>query len=295
MTSIKTLLEGAIDYAGLFPPAALSMPEAVINYAAYRNSNYSWMLGRFIVPVGRLDEFRESAGDFVSRDAASTWRVSVIGSNDLDDTLRLVDDFNSAHTPEIICDTLEIKGETEGFIEKAAGAMLPDVTAYFEIPLNADFPDLMARLAMTGQRAKLRTGGITPESFPTTPSIIRFVRTCLGASILFKATAGLHHPIRCFKPLTYASDSPSGTMHGFLNLFLMTGFVLEGYRISLLEDVMEEEFEEVFRVEEQSLTWRDSYSLNLRQIEAIRREGLQSFGSCSFDEPVSELRALGML
>ena len=54
LTSVKTLLAGAIDYAGLFPPAALSMSEAVINYATYRNSNYNWMLGRFVV-TGRRD------------------------------------------------------------------------------------------------------------------------------------------------------------------------------------------------------------------------------------------------
>jgi hypothetical protein len=271
------------------------MPEAVINYAAYRNSNYSWMLGRFLVPVGRLDEFRESASDFVSRDPANAWRVSVIASDDLDETLRLVESFYLANAPDLVCDTLEIKADSEDMIEDAVQSMVTGVTPYFEVPLNEDFPDLIAKLAMTGQRAKLRTGGITPESFPSTPAIIRFVRTCLGAGVLFKATAGLHHPIRCFRPLTYASDSPSGTMHGFLNLFLMTGFVLEGFRLSLLEDVMEEEFDEVFRFEDKSITWRDNFSLNLWQLEAIRRKGLQSFGSCSFDEPVAELQTLGVL
>ncbi len=69
--STKILLSEIIDYAGLFPPSKLSMPEAVINYAAYKNSNYNWMLGRFICPVGRLDEFAESAGDFFSKDVKS--------------------------------------------------------------------------------------------------------------------------------------------------------------------------------------------------------------------------------
>jgi hypothetical protein len=75
----------------------------------------------------------------------------------------------------------------------------------------------------------------------------------------------------------------------------MTGFAREGYRVSLLEDVMEEEFEEVFRFEDQSAIWRDDYSLNIWQLEALRKKGIQSFGSCSFDEPVSELQALGIL
>ncbi|MEJ7625156.1 MAG: hypothetical protein WKF34_14285, partial [Pyrinomonadaceae bacterium] len=99
----------------------------------------------------------------------------------------------------------------------------------------------------------------------------------------------------CFQPLTYAEDAPTGTMHGFLNLFLMSGFALEGYRPSLLEDVMEEEFDEVFSFADQSATWRDDYSLTLRQIEQLRARGIQSFGSCSFDEPVSDLQKLGVL
>jgi hypothetical protein len=295
LTSVKALLEGAIDYAGLFPPAGLSMPEAVINYATYRNSNYSWMLGRFIVPVGRLDEFQENAGDFVSRDAASTWPVSIIAGSDLYQTLRQIEDFNAANAPNIVCDTLEIRAETEALIEKAVELLPPNVTAYFEVGLRENLADIVSMLALTGQRAKIRTGGVTPEAFPATPDIIRFVRCCLGANVPFKATAGLHHPIRCFRPLTYESNSPSGTMHGFLNLFLMTGFALEGYRVSFLEDVMEEEFDEVFRFEDQAAIWREDHTLNIRQIENLRRHGMQSFGSCSFDEPVSELRALGIL
>ena len=85
-----------------------------------------------------------------------------------------------------------------------------------------------------------------------------------------------------------------GTMHGFLNLFLMTGFAREGFRQMLLDDVMEEEFAEVFRFEDQSASWRD-FSLNTFQLAALRKHGIQSFGSCSFDEPVADLQKLGIL
>jgi hypothetical protein len=295
LASVRTLLAGAIDYAGLFPPAGLSMPEAVINYATYRNSNFSWMLGRFVVPAGRLNEFQESASEFVSRDAGSAWPVSVIASENLHDTVRLVEDFNATNGPGLICDALEIKAESPGLIENAAKSLPPKITAYFELELDDSLADQIAALALNRQRAKIRTGGIIPEAFPATPDIIRFVRSCLAADVPFKATAGLHHPIRCFRALTYESDSPSGTMHGFLNLFLMTGFALEGYRLSLLQDVMEEEFEEVFRFDEQSASWRDDFSLNIWQLEALRKKGIQSFGSCSFDEPVAELQAMGIL
>lgn len=293
--SVRTLLAGAIDYAGLFPPAGLSMPEAVINYATYRNSNYNWMLGRFVVTAARLMEFYETARDFASRDAATAWRVSVIVGENFYETLRMVEDFNATRGPGIVCDTLEIKAPTTALIENTVNAMPPGVTGYFEIAVDETMADLIAKLAETGQRAKIRTGGVTPEAFPTTPDTIRFVRACLAANVLFKATAGLHHPIRCFRPLTYENNSPQGTMHGFLNLFLMTGFAREGFKTALLEDVMEEEFEEVFRFEEQSVTWRDDFSLNIWQLERIRSHGIQSFGSCSFDEPIADLQKLGIL
>ncbi len=49
--ALRPLLSGLIDYAGLFPPAAVSMADAVANYAAYRTSADAWALGRFVLPV----------------------------------------------------------------------------------------------------------------------------------------------------------------------------------------------------------------------------------------------------
>ena len=295
MQSVRTLLVRAIDYAGLFPPAGLAMPEAVINYATYRNSNYAWMLGRFVVTAARLDEFFESARDFISRDTGEPWRVSVVAGEDIIETIKQIKMFNEQHTGGVVCDSLEVKAATVSKIDNTVAGLPEGVTAYFEIAMNDNFPDLVAALSLKGQRAKIRTGGVTPDAFPNTKDIIRFVRACLAANVPFKATAGLHHPIRCFRPLTYAEDAPTGTMHGFLNLFLTCGFVLEGYRPSLLEDVMEEEFDEVFRFADQSATWRDQYSLSVWQLESLRKFGIQSFGSCSFDEPAAELQKLGIL
>lgn len=295
MHSVRTLLAGSIDYAGLFPPAGLSMSEAVINYAAYRNSNYSWMLGRFVLAVSQLPDFIESAGDFISRDAQTAWRLSVIAGEDIIDTIRSIKLFNAEFNPGVVVDSLEVRANSTSKIDNTVDALPEGLTAYFELGGGENFPDLVARLAERGQRAKIRTGGVTPEAFPRSVDVIRFVRACLAANVPFKATAGLHHPIRCYRPLTYASDAPKGTMHGFLNLFLMTGFAREGYRSSLLTDIMEDEFAEVFRFEDKSITWRDEYALSNAQIERLRTLGIQSFGSCSFDEPVSDLQKLGIL
>src|SRR3954466_16053776 len=93
LPTVRTLLEGAIDYAGLFPPSAVSMSEAVINYAMVRNSNYSWMVGRFVVTAARLDEFYESARDFISRDAHDAWRLAVVVGEDFAKTVDQIREF----------------------------------------------------------------------------------------------------------------------------------------------------------------------------------------------------------
>jgi hypothetical protein len=294
MRSVRAMLSEAIDYAGLFPPSAVSMADAVINYATYRNSNYSWMLGRFVVTAARLDEFYESSRDFVSRDADSEWHLSVVAGEDIDDTCRRIEQFTAA-SHGVIIDSIEVRANSTSKIKNTIDSLPDGTLAYFELPLDESLADLIADVSESGQRAKIRTGGVTPDAFPATRDIIRFVRGCLAANVPFKATAGLHHPIRCFRPLTYEANSIQSTMHGFLNLFLMTGFAREGYREKLLEDVMEEEFAEVFHFEDQTAAWREQYSLNVWQIENSRKQGIQSFGSCSFDEPIADLQQLGIL
>ena len=84
-------------------------------------------------------------------------------------------------------------------------------------------------------------------------------------------------------------------MHGFLNLFLGTGFAREGFRPEILEQVMEEEFEEVFEFNESGAQWQKEYVLNNHQLANLRRKNIISFGSCSFDEPIADLQEIGLL
>jgi len=294
--SVRILLNEIIDYAGLFPPSQVSMSEAVLNYATYRNSNYGWMLGRFILPVSRLDEFYESAKEFLPKGRETAWRLSALAGEDVSATIRTINEFNRKHSDRVVCDVLEVKAATVSKIENTMASLPKAITPYFEIaPVGRTFVDLIATLGIKKLRAKIRTGGVTRDDFPASRDIIRFVRTCMAANVPFKATAGLHHPIRCFKPLTYAPDAPQGTMHGFLNVLLMTGFARESFRVSLLEEVMEEEFEEVFEFTEAGINWRGSHLLTLSHIAHLRSKGMHSFGSCSFDEPVADLQELGVL
>lgn len=293
--SIRTLLSGTVDYAGLFPPSALSMAEAVGNYAAYKNSGYNWMLGRFVVPLRRLPEFLESGRGFFSSDNNGIWRLSVLASEDISETVRQIEDFNDENMPNVICDSIEIKADSSWLIEDIAEFIPPSFAAYFEIPLNEDLADMVATLAINGQRAKIRTGGVTPDAFPKTEQIIRFMRTCLAANVPFKATAGLHHPLRCFKPLTYETDAPEGTMNGFLNLFLAAGFLRQGYKPNLIAEILKNESAESFTFNDNGVWWQKEHFISTPQLGHLRDKNIISFGSCSFEEPVADLQEIGIL
>jgi hypothetical protein len=58
------LLTGLIDYAGLFPPAKLSLDQAIRNYAAYRQCPERWMLGKFVIPPRDYRSWRPSTSCF---------------------------------------------------------------------------------------------------------------------------------------------------------------------------------------------------------------------------------------
>jgi hypothetical protein len=221
--------------------------------------------------------------------------LSVLAGEDINATIKQVNEFNRVNGKGAVIDVIEVKANTVSKIENTVKILPEGLRAYFEISTGHTFVDLVMALSVRRQRAKIRTGGVTNADFPSSREIIRFVRTCMAANVPYKATAGLHHPLRCFKPLTYAPDAPQGTMHGFLNMLLMTGFARESFRPSLLEELMEEEFEEVFAFSDGGVAWRNEHFLTNAHLRLIRERGMNSFGSCSFDEPVADLRELGLL
>lgn len=292
--SLRVLLTEIVDYAGLFPPSQLTMDEAAANYAEYKKGEYNWMLGRFVVPAARLEEFAGSAKTFFAN-AVDVWKLSALASEDVNETVSAIEDFNREHAPFAVCDALEIKAETGARIEEIAESLPPELNAYFEIPLGENLADSIATLAICGQRAKIRTGGVVPGAFPPAKQIARFMKTCLAANVPFKATAGLHHPLRSEKPLTYEKDAPVGEMNGFLNVFLAAALLLRGFTFDTLREFFEDRRAENFRFEDDGVLWREDYFIATAHLKILRSKNIISFGSCSFDEPVEDLRELGFL
>src|SRR4051812_21841143 len=182
--SIKALLSEIVDYAGLFPPSNIPMAGAVRNYAEYLKSEHSWMLGKFIVPVRNLDKFnREAEGYFSDR----PWRISAIVGEDVPGDLKKIAKFNKKNEGQAVIETIEIKSATTDDIYSVTRILPENLIAYFEVPQNEVLTEFMTTLAVTKNRAKIRTGGLTQDDFPSTDAIIKFMRICIAANVPFKA------------------------------------------------------------------------------------------------------------
>jgi len=296
--TVEALLSRLIDYAGLFPPAALDMRSAVTHYDSYLRSEHSWILGRFILPTARLNEFDEALGR-LPESHSKPWALSaLVGANPEADVARIVA-FN-ARTSSVgngrsaVVESLEVKAECPADVARVAAIIPRELTAYFEIPLAEHEAECINAIAECGRRAKIRTGGESADKFPESPRVIEFVRLCADANVPFKATAGLHHPIRSVHRLSYKPDSPSAMMHGFLNVFLAAAFVRAGLETGAAVDLLEEQSPAATQFDSEGVTWR-KHRLRWREVAAVRRNFSISFGSCSFTEPVDDLRSLGLL
>jgi hypothetical protein len=295
MSALRTLLNGVIDYAGLFPPASLSMNDAVRNYAHYLQSLDQWSLARFIVPVSRLEEFTAAVHSLPPDFRNQTWQLSALVGARVEDDLKLIADFNqrfSRAPRSLLIDAIELKVAR---VDEIQTLKLPlSLTSYIEIPIAEDVKSFIVALKKKNYRAKVRTGGVVTDAIPSPQDLARFIFLCAKHRVAFKATAGLHHAIRGLYPLTYAPDSPSGTMFGFLNVFLASAFAYSGLSESDLVKILSETDLKHLSFNEGGARWR-THSLGISMLEEIRTHFVLSFGSCSFEEPIEDLKKYHLL
>lgn len=340
MTCLKALLTGLVDYAGLYPPAALGMPAAAENYARDGMGEHAWMLGRFVVGTKRLREFSAAAaammpGTFATsgyREHAGShpagaggfapWRVSVlldgvsgqVGDPALDlleKDIETIEGFNRHHSVEdnglAVIDCVEVRPANADMIDVILDRLPEGLRVFFEVPAGGaevDSRGLIAAMSGGEACAKIRTGGLTSEAFPEVEVVAAFIENCRLAAVPFKATAGLHHPIRGEQKLTYEKDSPRGVMHGFLNVFLAACFAHaqgagakgggQGFGQSDIAAALAERSADVFAIGEQTIKYK-RWTITADEVAKAREAFALSFGSCSFEEPVDDLAKLGLL
>ncbi len=290
MKPARKFLEGVIDYAGLFPPASLRMDDAVHAYESYRAGPDRDLLGRFIVPAARLGELSSAMRD-VSAD--EPWRISVTTGAEFAAGRDAAMSFNAAES-FARCDALEAVASTALEVKKILEQAAEELELYIEVPVDPDPAPVISAITGPNVFAKIRTGGTTPGSIPSAEHVLRFMMACRKAAVAFKATAGLHHVVRSEYPLTYESNAQLETMFGYLNIFLASAAIDDGRSPSDVLTILEERDVSRFEFDDQGAVV-NGIRLSPVTLAETRSRFARSFGSCSFTEPVSEARAIGLI
>lgn len=291
MDAVTAAFSGLIDYAGLFPPAGLAPADVVRQYGRYRNGPHAWMLGRLVLPAHLLDEAAALAAGCGAR-VEAPWPVSALvgGMDEIESSSQRVTTHLEGSCLRV--DAIETVAASPDEIAALATSWPSHIQRFVEIPAGSDPAPLVESLARARCAAKIRTGGVTPGAFPSAEGVARFLVRVHGAGLPMKATAGLHHALRGTYRLTYDADSPTGTMHGFVNLvfaatLLAAGRIDEALTVALLED----DRPEAFKFGGRAGSWLNAV-LTYGEFAHGRETLLRSIGSCSFDEPVGEIAAL---
>jgi hypothetical protein len=300
VTAFAAFFDRLIDYAGLFPPARLPLDQAVRDYARHRLAPDSWMLGRFILPTTRLDEL---AGHREQLAAKSPVGLSVLGRGgvsaidflgNLELDLRDVTRFRKTNDAWSAAQVLETKSPIDALVNHDSLANVTrlgggaGLALFHEVGLAGDWRSAVTALAgIDGQGLKLRCGGLDATAFPTAEQVAAVIVACRDADVPLKCTAGLHHPVRRYEA------SVKTKMHGFLNVF-GAGILARVHALSAtrVQEIIEDENAASFAFEGDTFCWRD-LKVASPAIRDARQRGMVSFGSCSFDEPRDDLRALG--
>jgi hypothetical protein len=258
------------------------MCSAVENYGRYRQSKLAHALGRFIIDFKRIDELLPAAGK------AWDLRLSVIVSQPEDH-----DCLTKLLEQGVPIEAIELKAGSRTDVERISRNLPDGVQTYFEVPVEPVQPDVLCAISATGGRVKLRMGGVVPEAFPSCRAVARALVAFAHAGLAFKATAGLHHPLRSNHRLTYSRESPTGLMHGFVNLMCAAALIHSGGDADEAEQILYEQDPAAWTLTPRAIAWR-SHCWTVDHLSETRKRFV-SFGSCSFEEPIRDMEALGWL
>ncbi len=300
--SLHVLLDRSIDYAGMFPPCSLELEPALDNQARYVRSADAWMLNGFVLAPGQFEAAKKILSQF---DPIHPLRVSVLGPKtdnpmafcealeETNDAIRKL----SAHNVDLVSVSqleMSLPDDVDLALLKDARSIIGSLPAFWEAP-GVKAEQTIALLAQLNSEIdtptfgyKLRTGGVTEDAFPTSATIAKALVSPATHQVPIKFTAGLHHPVRLFH------DSVQTRMHGFLNVLGAGVLALEyDWTPKEISQMLDDEDLDAFSFTEDFFAWRE-WEIGTEAITA-RRELVTSFGSCSFDEPRDDLRALKLL
>jgi hypothetical protein len=300
--SLKALVAESIDYAGMFPPCSLALEPALQNHANYARSPEEWMLNGFVLPVEQFDPAKKLLSHF---DPMRRLRVAALGPKTanantflhaLEEADAAIRAFSRYDVDLVSVSHLEmfLPEDIDSASVKRAKSMIGDVPVFWEAPPERAEQTIALIAGHNSDEDvatfgyKLRTGGVTADAFPTSAQIARALVSAAAYQLPIKFTAGLHHPIRQFR------DEVKTKMHGFLNVLGATVLAREHqWDADQAAVMLEDEDPGSFLFTDDFFAWRD-WQIDVERLQYLRKF-VRSFGSCSFDEPRDDLRALNLL
>jgi hypothetical protein len=317
---LQVLLAGTVDYAGIFPPASLHLEEAARRYVDYRSSENSWMLGAFVCPALRLRELLPLPMLF---EGDSFPEISVLlsgGASSHEFLERLADDLGAVirfreeidfrvsirqlegKIPDELLETdvVTVRKFVDCLASVRESTEVQDAAVFLEVPLDERRHQLLpvvngALGAFNRQRldslegpmgSKFRMGG---PGVPSADAVAYGIAASRDAGVRFKATAGLHHPFYSHDLLTDSVE------HGFINVHAAAVLAaVHHFEVDALVPILTDPEPGHFKFSSDGLEWM-THKASISQIERGRREGIVSFGSCSFEEPIEDLKRLALL
>jgi hypothetical protein len=277
--AMSGLFAALIDDASLFPPGNLPMPTAVAEHRGHRSGGYAQLVNRFLCPASRLRELRSALAD---DDAFDVGVILDAGIEGLDAALGTI-----AQDPRLRLTAIEVPIRPDADPAAAAhenvhalAALPSQAAAFVELPRVRGWRDALSLVAARGHGAKLRTGGLVADAFPSEVDVAEFIRACVMEHAQFKCTAGLHHAAR------HRDDRTGFEHHGFLNMLLATHAAIGGASVDEIAEILAE---------------RDPGELVERALDIPpaptppARRHFVGFGTCSVHEPIDHLTGLGLI
>lgn len=286
----------------MFPPCSLALEPALQNHAKYVRSPEVWMLNGFVLSVEQFGAARQFLSEF---DPLHSLRVAALGPKtaNADAFLDAVYEADAAirsfaryDVDLIVISHLEmfLPPDADSACLKEAKAIVGELPVFWEAPSERAEQTIALLSAHNSDEEvatfgyKLRTGGVTADAFPISAQIARALVKPATHQLPIKFTAGLHHPIRQFR------DEVKTKMHGFLNVLGAAVLAAEHqWDADQAVVMLEDEDPGSLSFTDDFFAWRD-WKIDTERLQ-YRRRFVRSFGSCSFDEPLEDLRALGFL
>ncbi|WP_446217249.1 hypothetical protein [Micromonospora sp. IBHARD004] len=277
-TQVPRVFAGLVDDAAVFPPGSAALPDAVVAHRRHRSAWYADLVGPLLLPASRLPELPDLL------DPDEPVAVGVIG----DVPIGQLDAALAEADPRITVRQVEAavakRGEDPqpGLAELVKlGERLGGIPVHAEIPLAFGLMGALdavaeARAGGLPVAAKFRTGGLAAELFPTPVELAAVIGACRDRELPFKLTAGLHHAVRHRDPET------GFTHHGFVNVLAAALAATDGAEVDAVAELLAAT--DPVRLVERARADRDA-----------ERPLWIGYGSCSIEEPLTDLIRLGLV